>query len=162
MPERRPDPAEPEYLVTTYRDGKRTEEHTTEEEKARRDPSDVDLFWDDTTGQVVIRKENGESIEFFGAPPGVGGTLRRLLFDLMWEAPGILDDSYVQRVTKRIGKPGRSIIIARLSKLRHALGESHSQPWFLLSRRYPFGLCFDRRRSWRHVDRIARPTGNGQ
>jgi len=155
-------PNRPEYLVTTYRDGKITEERMTRDEKAKLNPESIDFDWDDSTGRFRIRKEDGTTLDIFGDLPQAGETHRRVLLDLMWQPGELLCPQRLFRGSKGSPRYLRSLLISRIARLRRAFGESAEKPWFFPTRRSPYGVCWSAERSWRFIERLAQADSGRQ
>jgi len=153
---------QPEYLVATYRGGKITEERMTRDEKAKLNPEDVDFHCDDSTGQFRIQREDGTALDYFADLPQAGETHRRLLLDLMWQPGQLLCPQKLFRGLRGAPRYLRSLLIARLARLRRAFGESAEKPWYFLTRRSPYSVCWNAKRSWRFVERLAQADGGDQ
>ena len=148
-----------EYLVSECRGKRVSQTRMTREEKSQLNPDDVDFLWDEATGQFCIRTKRGKVIEHFGALPGIGGELRRMLLDLMWQPGELLPPQKCFPNSTMNPKYLRGIVTARLARLRRAFGETAAEPWFFLARRVPYSLCWSGARSWRFVERVALPNG---
>ena len=154
----------PRFREMLYKGGGISERDMTEAEMLAIDPHDVDFHFNEATGQICIRKEDGTYIEHLAVIPGVGAKGERLLTEMMWNYGQLI---MPRQVATLLGKSSRyqqdefhNSISALLSRLRGAFGEKTERgqkpsPWFFLSRRRPFSFGWNPARTWRVIERIA-------
>jgi len=153
---------EPEYLVTTYRDGQFTEERLSRAEVMALDPNDVDLHWNDVTGDIAIHKEDGTALRFMGDLPGIGAEHRKMLLGtLLWKPGEFFSPGDLFPSMKKYNGYLRRRLATRTRRFRQAFGETANKPFYFLTRRAPYGLAFSADRSWRLIERLAQAENDG-
>jgi len=139
-------------LVHTCRNGEIVQNCVTRKAYQALDPYDVDFHCDLVSGRYVIRTQDGRQLDYAVSMPGIGENAFRLLEELMWR-PGEMR-SRIQ-LAKGTGNPvlvRPNCLAGCLSRLRHVFGETGLSPYFFLTRRHPFAICWNAERSWRFIE----------
>ncbi len=155
---------EDRFLVTAYREEKLKEAVMNEEEIRTLDPSDVDFHWDRVYGWITIKLRHGEPKKYFGSIPGVGPAVGVPFLEELMFQPGILSGpEHLQRNPSLTSFCDSAAVASRLRALRRGFNESGRSPWYFVSQARPYRIAWNADRSWRIIERLARPSeGKGQ
>lgn len=154
---------EPEYLVTTYRDVKITEQKMTRSEVLALDPDDVDCHFDEAFGRIQIRQSEGGTTQHLADIPGIGEARRKALLVMMNRPGEFLCPRQLAALTGNLWLRDRRNLASYIRTMRRAFGETGTSPFYFLTRRHPYAAAWCADRSWRQIEAIALPlNGNGQ
>jgi hypothetical protein len=150
-----------EYLVATYRNGRITQRKLTAEQVQALDPAEVDFHLDTIFGRISIQPPRGERLEHFGSIPGIGSEVGLPLLARLLFSPGeLLTVATIRRVPGLANMAGNPLS-QRLTRIRRAFRDSEKLAWFLVTARSPFRVGWNKLRSWRFVEPLARRAGEG-
>jgi hypothetical protein len=152
---------EDRFLETTYRNGEFTQRVLTRKDVFALDDGepDVDVYINEACGRISIQPRSGKRLEYDGAIPGVGLDVGRVLLEaLMWQPGELLTVEDLLKRPQLKSFERSDARAARLMALRAGFGDTEDEPWYLLLRRNPWRLCWNRDRSWRIVERLAQPA----
>lgn len=145
--------------VTTYRDGKRTEETMPRLKALQLDPQDVDFHWDRVNMIAVVRVAPGQYLTHKGQIPSFGTVKQDLLrktldrigrylrcYELGQMQPDHLSHWVVECVTGMVYQIRRNLF-----------GENAENAQFLLTVK-PLAVAFNGSKSVRIIERVQEPT----
>lgn len=139
-------------LVLTWRDWKLTRSTMTLAEAMKLHPEDVDFQWDIINQRLSFQPREGPRRRYDGRIPKVGDDvgeplLRKLILCVPRPVDGmcLAADSWLRHLV------GNALNV-RGKNIRWALGESGSQPWFILTARG--GYRWNPERSWRLIEML--------
>lgn len=143
-------PESGQCLVLTWRDWKLTRKTITLAEAMTLRPEDVDFQWDLINQRLSFQPKEGPRRRYEGRIPKVGDDVGEpLLRKIILWVPRPVDgmclaaDSWLRHL---VG----NALNQRAKNMRWALGESGSQPWFILTARG--GYRWNPERSWRLIE----------
>lgn len=148
---------QPRFLVSTYANRKLTEKVMTEGQLAAMDIDGVDLHWEED-GLISIRRQVGKRLSYLGVLPGVGPDVGiPFLHELMWLPGRFRRHQDLANLAGLKSFSDSNAMSARLTKLRHAFGETDRKPWYFIRRSRPLRVCWHPDRSWRFIEILAEP-----
>lgn len=145
--------------VTTYRDGKCTEEIMPRLKALQLDPQDVDFHWDRVNMVACVRVATGQYLTHRGQIPGFGAVKQELLkkllkrigrylrcYELGQMEPDIISHWVVESVTGMVYQIRRNLF-----------GENGENAQFLLTVK-PLAVAFNGSKYVRIIERVQEPT----
>ena len=130
-----------QYLATTVRNGEMDEAVLTNSERARLDPSDVDVHIDEAKREIWIKADNGEAHPAQQA--GFGAYEWELLADAVFLA-GDINPLESNRAMN-----------ARVRRIRRLFGDSKDEQHYIRTTAVPYGIAINTERTWRYVEALA-------
>lgn len=149
-------PPNGQYIRRTCTSGNIQENVITWQQMRAIQPDDVDLHYNEATGQIVIKPQKGKVIEYFGSIPGVGRIGWLLIEELMWSPSEFLTLVELYKRTNNESFASATGVASLLRRIRKSFGESGKNPWFFWTRKKSYyAICWHIDRSWRIVERLA-------
>ena len=154
---------EPEYLVTTCRDGKVTEQRMTRSEVLALDPNEVDFHLDEAFGRIQIKQSDGTIVQHLAEIPGIGAERRKVLLALMNRPGEFLCPRQLAAPTGNTWLRDPRNVAGCVRALRRAFGETGTSAFYFITRRHPYAVALSAERTWRLIEAVALPlNGNGR
>ena len=152
---------EPEYLVTTSRDGEVTEQRMPRSAVLALDPDDVDFHCDEAFGRIQIRQSRGEPAQHPAEIPRIGPVRRKVLLVVMNRPGEYLSPRQLATLTGYPWLRDPRNVAGCIRSMRRAFGETGSRPFYFLTRRSPYAVAWCAGRSWRHIEAVLLPLNGG-
>ena len=120
-------------------------------------PRSTDYFLSKTLGTWTFKTKAGKWIDHHeGIWPGLGNTSIKIIQALQFNPAEFLEPKDISELTGCFTLRDNNALSACLMRIRHVHKESAQKPnFFLSSRTGGYGLAWNPRKKWMHVERIA-------